>query len=326
MPHILLLGASFSRNWGGWLADEAFEYLLGCPQVDSGIRDLLWQHRWQGGFEDALAQLQTDFLQRRNEVRRQNLDKLESAIAQMFRDMDKAFAAVRHFEFHNSEQYLIRNFFVRFDAIFTLNQDLLMERHYLNGNIQLSSYRSWNGWQIPGTTPLPIDRANETIPNRSADTSKLGIEKNRQPFFKLHGSSNWIDSSSGRPLLVMGGNKPATIKQHRILEWNQEQFREYLSIPDTRLMVIGYSFRDEHINRAISKAVDRGTLRLFVIDPSGLDVLDRNLEKNRRLPIALADPFFEKVQPHLIGASRRPLSRIFGGDLVEHGKVMRFFD
>jgi hypothetical protein len=26
----MLTGAGFSRNWGGWLADEAFEYLLGC--------------------------------------------------------------------------------------------------------------------------------------------------------------------------------------------------------------------------------------------------------------------------------------------------------
>jgi hypothetical protein len=41
MGQILLLGAGFSRNWGGWLASEAFEYLLGCPQVDEDIRSLL---------------------------------------------------------------------------------------------------------------------------------------------------------------------------------------------------------------------------------------------------------------------------------------------
>ena len=34
MPHQLLTGAGFSRNWGGWLANEAFEYLLGVPEVD----------------------------------------------------------------------------------------------------------------------------------------------------------------------------------------------------------------------------------------------------------------------------------------------------
>ena len=32
MPCVLLTGAGFSRNWGGWLAIEAFEYLLGCPE------------------------------------------------------------------------------------------------------------------------------------------------------------------------------------------------------------------------------------------------------------------------------------------------------
>src|SRR5262245_37426143 len=319
--YVLLLGAGFSRNWGGWLAEEAFEYLLGSPQIDAGIRDLLWRYRRQGGFEGALAHLQSEFAQGPNDpTREQRLAKLERAILQMFRDMDKAFSAITHFEFHNSVEYLIRSYFVRFDAIFTLNQDLLMERHYLNGNVALSSYRSWNGWQIPGTVPLPITVVNETIADRSPDTAFV-VERNRQPFFKLHGSSNWIDTSKGRPLVVMGGNKPEAIRQHPILEWNHERFREYRSKPDTRLMVIGYSFRDDHINRAISEAVNRGTLGLFIIDPLGLDMLD----KNRHAPIYVADNFFASVQPHLIGASRRPLRDIFGGDLVEHGKVMRFF-
>jgi hypothetical protein len=42
--HVLLLGAGFSRNWGG-LATEAFEYLLGHPKVDESLRQLLWKHR-----------------------------------------------------------------------------------------------------------------------------------------------------------------------------------------------------------------------------------------------------------------------------------------
>ena len=31
MTFILRTGAGFSRNWGGWLASETFEYLLGSP-------------------------------------------------------------------------------------------------------------------------------------------------------------------------------------------------------------------------------------------------------------------------------------------------------
>jgi hypothetical protein len=62
--YVLLLGAGFSRNWGGWLAAEAFEYLLGCAQIDIGLKNLLWKHRRRGGFEDALAELQEEYLRR----------------------------------------------------------------------------------------------------------------------------------------------------------------------------------------------------------------------------------------------------------------------
>ena len=33
MHTIALLGAGFSRDWGGWLANEAFGYLLGCAEI-----------------------------------------------------------------------------------------------------------------------------------------------------------------------------------------------------------------------------------------------------------------------------------------------------
>ena len=59
MAYYLLTGAGFSRNWGGWLADEAFEYLLGQTEADPELREYLWKSRDEGrGFEDALARLQ----------------------------------------------------------------------------------------------------------------------------------------------------------------------------------------------------------------------------------------------------------------------------
>jgi hypothetical protein len=38
MTHILLTGAGFSYNGGGWLASEAFEHLLGCTEIDQETR------------------------------------------------------------------------------------------------------------------------------------------------------------------------------------------------------------------------------------------------------------------------------------------------
>lgn len=55
MTHILLTGAGFSYNWGGMLASEVFQYLMGCEDVDAELRRLLWRDR---SFEDVLAALQ----------------------------------------------------------------------------------------------------------------------------------------------------------------------------------------------------------------------------------------------------------------------------
>jgi len=150
--HLLLTGAGFSRNWGGWLATEAFEYLLGCPEVDEDLRHLLWiNKRPGGGFEDAFAELQLDA---NRGGKKDRLDNLKTAITSMLKAMDQAFADVK-FEQNASEKYHVRSFLARFDAIFTLNQDLLLERHYLDDNhVKLTSSRRWSGCQIPGTKPL----------------------------------------------------------------------------------------------------------------------------------------------------------------------------
>src|SRR2546425_12855970 len=93
MPHILLLGAGFSRNWGGWLADEAFEYLLGHPRIDDGLRTLLWRYKGQGGFEAAYDEQQTETSKPgRSVAMLDHAQRLDEAIRGMFTDMDKVFA------------------------------------------------------------------------------------------------------------------------------------------------------------------------------------------------------------------------------------------
>lgn len=143
MTHLLLLGAGFSRNWGGWLAAEAFEYLLGSPEVlaDEYLRDLLWTHQGRGGgFEAALEALQFPSALD-GEATRERLMALQSAIARMFADMNRAFFELVEWEFTQRLDRQIKVFLTRFDAIFTLNQDLLLERHYCNDNVHLVGAR-----------------------------------------------------------------------------------------------------------------------------------------------------------------------------------------
>jgi len=333
MPNfILLTGAGFSRNWGGWLADEAFEYLLGHPKIDDGLRQLLWRHKGKGGFEAAVDEQRTETIRANpypmmgvssNVPMLGHSQQLDEAIQGMFADMNKAFFEMHAMKFDEFPNYPMMHFLAGFDAIFTLNLDLLMEYHYRAGDPSLPPWHK--RWHMPGmerTAEAPDTAIRYVEQWRPMNSSKFALDKNRQPYFKLHGSSNWIDTVNGQPMLVIGGKKATEIGRHKILTWNYQQFEACLSKPDTRLMVIGYSFGDEHINTALIDAARGGSLRLFIIDPCGVDVLERS-------PLAastgtLPDP--KQLQGYVVGASRRLLSQIFGGgDPVEHAKVMRFF-
>jgi len=326
MGHVLLLGAGFSRNWGGWVASEAFEYLLGSPHLDGSLRLLLWKHRNNGGFERTLADLQGAFAQQNNATTEQPIRKFEKAVAAMFDDMDEAFGLMNDFDFKNpSSDRQVGTFLRRFDAIFTLNQDLLMERKYLNDDVAGKSAGKWDGWQIPGTregSDVTDYYGNAKPPTRSpADAADFTVDARKQPYFKLHGSSNWVDGADRR-LLIMGGNKVASISGHSLLSWYHQKFADYLSEPDTKLMVIGYGFGDEHINQALYKAAEAASFKMFVIDSLGVDAINSNRDATIGSGSNIS---MNTLSPQLIGASRRPLRDIFGADRVEHSKVMRFF-
>src|SRR5438132_13270345 len=99
MPHILLTGAGFSRNWGGWLADEAFEYVLGHPRIDAGIRTVLWRFKDNGGFEAALEDQRTQAARFFSAATVDPAQRLEDAIRGMFDDMNRAFGDIDGFDF-----------------------------------------------------------------------------------------------------------------------------------------------------------------------------------------------------------------------------------
>lgn len=333
MNFLLLLGAGFSHNWGGWLASEAFEYLLGSPEIVQSprLRSLLWAAKERGdGFEGALGDLQSEYDEQPTGRSELALKPLEWAVDQMLADMNRAFDQLASFEFQNYVAYQIGPFLTRFDAIFTLNQDTLLERHYLSNDSHLiSAPRRWDARMLPGMHA--IRSPEQTGPTFwSGPTwepfvpTGIGVPGRTQPYYKLHGSSNWRAAGGGR-LLVAGGNKIRTIRSLEVLRLYLIEFERRLALPDTRLMVIGYGFRDDHINEAIKRAGGLGGLGLYIVDPKGTDAIlppragtsavggGRNRE----------GPQFEDF---ICGASRRPLSVTFGGDAIEHTKLMRFFE
>jgi hypothetical protein len=241
---------------------------------------------------------------------------MEAAISRMFAAMNEGLGRVQ-FELSNLRGQLIRELLVRFDAIFTLNQDLLLETHYLNDNIGFTEPRRWQGGAIPGMARGPVG-------TRTPNSAAFDLNTNIQPYMKLHGSSDWRIGSGSGSLLILGGEKAGEIDRYPLLKWYHEVFHEYLHRPATRLMVVGYSFGDSHINKSIESAASKQDFRLFVVDPLGADILDKRDPRAAIKP--RPGPLLDALGPKVFGASRRPLRSVFRDDPIERARILSFLD
>ena len=339
MHYYLLTGAGFSANWGGWVASEAFEYLLGCPEIlaDDRLRDLLWDCQLKGGFEDALAELQVGhaagFASSWSE---KQLISLQNAVGRMFDDMNLSFKGRGDLEFLRPERLVqttadrdradertVRRFLMRFETIFTLNQDLLLEYLYFsNPNVRTAVKPVLPGLQRiqnPGT------HADDSWADSSwspTTNQAFAFHEEIQAYVKLHGSSNWY-ADDGSRVLIIGGAKQQAIGTFPILRAYLSAFENALMAPGSRLMVIGYGFRDSHVNEVLERAISKG-LRLFVIDPYGAELAFKLNQTRTNRGITVQTPLEVMLKQAVVGGSRRRLSEIFGGDNTEYNKIARF--
>lgn len=324
-PHFLLTGAGFSYNWGGYLAKEAFDYLLGVTEHDADLRRVIWADQAKGrGFETTLARLRKEYEENYSPQVEQDFQNMTSAVRRMFGDMWLAFSQSTFDNQFDDKRLGVVRFLSRFDAIFTLNQDTLLETHYLPAVRQEDfAKNTYQGPRNVGAYRPGLVEADETLTFGSIQSSiplfKAGDDfsavPNLQPYFKLHGS---IDIQDGRNMmLILGGDKKTDIAKHPLLQSYHAQFRWRLNMPRARLMVIGYSFADAHINKIIFDAVENG-LKLFLVGPDGATTIGAN----KSFPLNPS----QTIKDAIVGASSRPLrSTLSGADMVELMKIERFF-
>lgn len=321
MSHILLTGAGFSRIWGGWLASEAFEYLLGCAEMTPVILTELWRAKTNGsGFEGALDSLRGLHDKYKDERHATELKTFERMLEGMFGTMNSSYVSLifepgRNPATLGPQPTLVRDFLCRFDKIFTLNQDTLLEQHYQKSNLRDGSQGRWFALQTPGLQEMKLGGIAQTGVYTPAPPPFAIAERN-QPYFKLHGSSDWR-TDQGSSLLIMGGNKSANIAGSKLLSWYERQFRDALRESGARLMVIGYSFGDPHINQHIRNGAAAG-MKMFIVDPNGVDAIHTAVHRS-------IYNFGDSLNSSIIGASRRDLRTTLLNDIVERSKVMHFF-
>lgn len=316
MNHILLVGAGFSRNWGGWLAKELEGDLLARLANDRELRKVV---QTSGNYEQALENARDSGGFSRAGLSAQAVKRLEEAIKESFWAMNMALGSLPSMELSGTNSPSIQKFLGRFDAIFSLNQDLLLEFHY---NPKGLGPDGWQGTYFPGIEPqiMPTLSAGEVI-NLRRNVGAIGPPiPTLQPIYKLHGSVEWLDGSGS--LFVVGGGKESYILSKPLLRGYFEEFRRRLLTSGVRLMMIGYGFADDHVNKLISDAsLANPTLSLYYVHPEGRDAVHRG--KQHQVIVGYSAPPIAEVP--CIGESRRPLSGTFAGDKLEYEKLMRFF-
>lgn len=310
---ILLLGAGFSRNWGGWLASEVMGELCGRLADDPYLLQLL---RKTPNFEVVLGKLRQEAMLGTLDATRR-FARMEQAIRATFEEMNETFAKIP-FEFTSNYYRSIQRYFTNFEAIFTLNQDLLLElQYYPEGNAEHE--RRWTGYSLPGVVLPPNWRssnANERVGMTLDVSTDLQLIDGTQPIFKLHGSVNWR-KADGSSLLIIGAGKDASIQQDSLLSWYQVKFREHLFAGDTRIMVIGYGFSDTHINEMLMEAASSHGLKMYLVNPAGLSALDLQ-------PAAAVKVTMLRDTIPVVGVSTRPLREIFRSDDLSFNSFQRF--
>ena len=210
---------------------------------------------------------------------------IEKAIQKCFFDMDKLYEG-KTAGINNAARYNAEVFLSHFDTIFTINQDLLIERHFINLFSSLL-FRSTANPNRNGTI-LPAIRGynrllktfdvlgNQDIIIKVADVP-VDIEKESKgflPYIKLHGSYNWQAENNNR-LMISGGEKDQQINNSPLLRSYFDYFSTCISQSDTLIVAIGYGFLDNHINRELLKAFNHGA-KLYIIDPQGFDSIRRS--------------------------------------------------
>jgi len=263
---VLLTGAGFTKPFRGSLAGEMFgriyNRICGSPTLQTDIKK--WVPDYEGFYDNVL---------RSGQFKEQEKKLFEGALRSAYGELDED---IRDQDV--SLRDICTRFFERFSGygkekgfVFTLNQDLFVERWCWADKILI---------KIPGIdghpdwfTPRFISALQDEHWVKLPDVDRL--QKNKAYFYnqnwgslgyvKLHGSYGW----RGKYPMIIGKAKTEQMKNEPLINWWMELFQEVLKKAD-KLVVAGYSFRDEHINGWILQAMNNG-LCLHVVNPKPMD-------------------------------------------------------
>jgi hypothetical protein len=273
--NVLLTGAGFTRDFGGYLASELWAAISRRPEVRDHPelrKCVLEELNYEALYDKVLSSKSyTD------------ADKasLTQAIRKAYEEIHERICEADQRR-RNTAAAVCRAFVAKFDGsghergfFFTLNQDLFIERFFSVSYQQASllkipclGHPKWFNGQLPSTLTeedhirLPdqvrLDKFSSTFSSKSVECFA---------YVKLHGSYGWRSSKDDSDVMVIGHEKVGSIAKEPLLKWYLSLFEEILKEPKRNLVVVGYGFADEHINNVIADAIRDCGLRLYVVSP-----------------------------------------------------------
>lgn len=267
---ILLTGAGFTKNFGGLLGSEMWNKIFNNPILDNCPK-IKKELRGNFDFEDVYSNVlnNDDYLNERKEF--------QNVVKESYDDMERP---IKNF----TSNGILREFMKLFGLVFTLNQDLFLEnltteeiRFPLGLNGSGSEYQDYREKISSGKKLTPSDTV--VLP-----TEKY-IKENEKTFFtntggysyiKLHGSNGWL-SFDGNNQLVLGTNKLEDLRKEPLLNWYLDIFEQSIFRDDAKILIVGYGFRDDHINDRLVKSIEQYNTKIYILDPSNPEVLRNKL-------------------------------------------------
>lgn len=267
----LLTGAGFTANWGAPVAQEVWASLISDPGVRSDrllMYDLL--HGDGFDFEMVLDQAQrglySDF----------GAKALRNAIQKVYDSIEEnVFLDAFHVGLVDLNMFFARFFSKgKTGCIFTLNQDMLLERLLEFGHgspvrrpcidkpVHKSAVSAYNLSRLNAGDPSEKVIVPDLITPPLSGWPDL---RGSQSYLKLHGSWDWR-LPDGSEAMVLGGGKQAAIDKTPLLRFYFDVFQAFINGGNKRLLTLGYGFHDQHINEAIARAVSESGLQVFIWD------------------------------------------------------------
>lgn len=323
MINVLLTGAGFTANFGAPLASKIYEKIYSCKEIQE-------DNTLAGIFKNKKNINASNYEKIIQDILDSNLidddtkQKLREALFKVFTDeidshcrTPKLGTDLRRIEF--LQDFLIKLFNTNEKSIFfTLNQDLFIERQcFILSSDEAGYYehvmtklKDWECEKIPirykrlGVNHRKIDVQKEysieqndiIIDSASVNNAKREFEEwasgNSQNclYIKLHGSQDFVDENNNR-VLITGTNKNKQISDIELIQYYNEIFDKVLSQQSCRIIIIGYSFNDKHINDSIVKALKKENTIFYIIDNKDINELVKDLTKNRVFQLN----FFDKI-------------------------------